>query len=695
MRSRSPNWWPEKAYELDCRRCGLPPQAARVARRVSLGIGVKSKSQAVVSFLLAAVLALLAAPAWALGLGQIQVKSSPGQPLLAEIPIISGDPSELEQLQARLASPETFRRVGLEPPGSDVSGLQFAVALDARGNPVIRVTSAAPLQQPLLTFLLEVDWGDGRLVREYSALLDTPRTVAAPVEPLQAPTTAPSNMIERPAEVAANPELSSSPATPAPNAIASVIARPRAAARPAAPALSAANDYQVRSGDTLSQITARINRSGHSTNQTMLALLRANPDAFINDNINLVKAGAVLRMPPAEELSRYSASEADAAVRTQIAQWRQLRAPQQQPDAIAQRATGAGSAASKNTQGVPPTADARLEIVPPASGTSARAGIRSGIAAGGEGEMERQDLQQTKETLAARDAEVQELKSRVAELEKLQQQQQQLIQMKSSALTAAQQNLAKANTASSQQPAKPAQTANGGGWWLWGGLGLLVLALVGWLLMRGRNRSTRVRSAGFASGLATAMPTYVSDEDASGMSQAPLQHDEAEQPSLKQAEEVQRTAEIPWNTAAPQIAEAPRIAAVPRTAEVPRIAEVSRNQDSPSARKPFSSAVPLSEQTRPPGVETEPPHWTVAPAQVGTVPTWHGTSSPTSPQPSPEPVPASANDAEPDTPARRIELARAYLDLGDGDAARLLLLEALDGRDPAARITAARMLRDL
>ena len=82
------------------------------------------------------------------------------QPLLAEIPIISSDPAELEQLQARLASPETFRRVGLEPPSGAAADLQFSRrAATTRGRPVIRVTSTAPVSQPLVTFLIEVDWG--------------------------------------------------------------------------------------------------------------------------------------------------------------------------------------------------------------------------------------------------------------------------------------------------------------------------------------------------------------------------------------------------------------------------------------------------------------------------------------------------------------------------------------------------------
>ena len=92
------------------------------------------------------VLLLLSSTAMALGLGEIRVKSQPGQPLLAEIPIISTEPGELEQLQARLASPTTFERVGLPRPQGLVSALNFAVALDDQNRAVIRVTSAEPVQ---------------------------------------------------------------------------------------------------------------------------------------------------------------------------------------------------------------------------------------------------------------------------------------------------------------------------------------------------------------------------------------------------------------------------------------------------------------------------------------------------------------------------------------------------------------------
>jgi pilus assembly protein FimV len=616
-------------------------------------VGVTSKSSITISLLLAVVLALLAGPALALGLGQLTVKSQPGQPLLAEIPIISSDPSELEDLQARLASPDTFRRVGLQPPDMEVSGLQFAVALDARGNPVIRVTSTAPLTQPLLTFLLEVDWGEGRLVREYSALVDVPRTVAAPLQPIQAPTVAPPNTIVRTPEVAAapapvpaaplpppapaavpTPAPAAQPAataipTPAPVAVA---AAPEPVAAPPAPAPPPSDEYAVRAGDTLSGIAAGLRPGGYNLDQTMLALLRSNPGAFIGDNINRLKAGAVLRMPQADELSRYSTGEAAAVVRAQVAQWREARAPQQQPAAVARADAGRTSAANTNGRAgaASATAQARLEIVPPSSGRG-QAGTRSGIQAGGEGDMLRQqELQETKEALAARDAEVGDLKARVAELEKLQQQQQQLIAMKDSALAAAQQNLAKANTAAAQpatqattqQPAQPVPEKAGSGAWMWIGLALLVAALVGWLLTRRRASAPRPRIFD-AEALAASVPPPVSEE-------------------------------------AVVVPEAPEGTA--------------------------SGVEPIADDVLAPA-PAQAPHWTAAPALVGTVPTWHGAT--------PESAAPAAAVRETTDPAQQLELARAYLDLGDDDAARELLREVLDGRDPAARETAARMLREL
>jgi pilus assembly protein FimV len=583
---------------------------------------------------LAVALVVLAGPAAALGLGQIQVKSKVDQPLLAEIPIISSDPGELEQLQARLASPETFRRIGLEPPTGAAADLQFAVALDTRGNPVIRVTSNAPVSQPLVTFLVEVDWGTGRLVREYSALLDTPRTVSAPAQPpIEAPALAPSNVIERPAEVVPQPEpapdaaaaASTPEAAPAEsNAVAvapppapePAAAAPVAAAADVTPAPEIASDaLPVQRGQTLSQIASRSARTGYTLDQTMLALLRANPDAFIRGNINLLKAGAILRMPDATEISQLSAGEAAVVVHDQIEQWRALRQPALQPAAVAADAAPAGPSPARGA-GSTRVAGARLEIVPPAGGN--RPGTRSGASAGGEGEMLRQELQQTKEDLAARRAEVDELKARVAELEKLQQQQQSLIQLKDSALAAAEQRLAQASKAAPAQTTiaaaqKPAEASVPT--WLWGGAGLLVLGLVAWLATRRRAPRSTPRRGYDSASLAAGMP-------------------------------------------------------VSRTASV----DEPVREDGPAVvEEPFDAS---------PGLR-----WNVAPASapVAAVPTWHGATAAAVP----------AHVAEPATTSQQLELAKAYIDLGDDDAARVLLGEILNGRDPAARDEAARMLRQL
>jgi pilus assembly protein FimV len=391
----------------------------------------------------------------------------------------------------------------------------------------------------------------------------------------------------------------------------------------------------VRNGDTLAGIAAGLSSQADSLDQAMLALLRTNPEAFIDGNINRLKAGAVLRTPTADELSRISTSEAAALVHEQIAGWRQARKPVVQP-----AATTAPIAAA-TTQHAPParkptvaSRDARLEIVPPEPGRARQAGSQSGLEAGGEGQMLRQQLQETKETLAARDAEVRELKARVAELEKIQNDQQQLIQMKNSALAAAQQNLAKSNAAvapvAKAPPATHAQTtqpkpaappeSSPAGPWLWSGIGLVLLAVLGWWFTRRRE---------------------------------PV----AAEPKVRR-----------FDTAA-------LAASVPVSEEEPTVADFA-----PAARR---DNAPVKASPAP----TQPS----APARVA--PSWvAGGQSPAAPTSA---VEAEGEGATPRNAAEQLDLAQAYLDVGDEEAARTLLREVLAGRDPAAREAAARLLREL
>ena len=555
--------------------------------------------------------------ALALGLGEIKVKSQPGQPLLAEIPVISSEPGELEQLRARLASPVTFERVGLPRPQGLVNELDFAVALDEAGRPVVRVTSRTPVDVPAVNFLIEVDWGQGRLVREYSALVSAPGTLAAAEQPvIDAPAAAPTDTISRPVEpvVTAAPE-------PAPQAV------PEAPpARPApvptqAPVTAAAPTPSVAPGDTLapvrrgqslSQIAAPLAREqGYTLDQAMVALLRANPEAFINGNLNLLKQGAVLRVPESAEAQTILESEAAALVRSQIAEWRSARAPIPQPAAVVEPAATSTPAAPSRA---PAVADARLEIAPAATSTSG-SGTQSGVSAGGEGEMlANEQLQQSKEDLAAREAEVQELRSQVADLEKLKAQQEKLLAMKDSDLAAAQQRLAQSNGSDGGVPV-----------WAWAGFGLLFVGALAWGFAQRRQR----------------------------VSPAP----------------------VPRN---PVFGKAP---ADSRAAELAAVMPQATSEAAPAPSPVLEPAVAAPPKPAPQAAPKSAPG-----------PTWHaGSGAPAAPA-SPAVAPASAP-----APAGRdrLELAVAYLDLGDVATARDLLNEVAAGNDALARDEALQLLRDI
>jgi pilus assembly protein FimV len=562
---------------------------------------------------------LASTAAMALGLGEIRVRSQPGQPLVAEIPIISNQPGELEQLQARLASPGTFERVGLERPEGLVSSLDFAVALSDEGRPVIRVTSVEPVQVDAVNFLIEVDWGQGRLVREYSALVSGPGTLAAGSQPMiEAPLPAPGNTIVRePPTVASAPAPAATEPAQAEPTVLEADPEPRAArpsgalsTAPTVSELAANGEIRVAQGQTLSQIARGLGQDA-GLDQTMIALLRANPDAFIQGNINLLKAGAVLRVPASAELAQLGESEAAALVREQNAQWRSARAPILQPAATA----AATPSASTDTASAPAAAQARLEIAPPAASAATRAGTQSGIDAEGEGDMlANQELTATKEDLAARQSEVEELRAQVTELETLQQQQAQLIALKDSELAAAQQQLA-AGQGSLGQPL-----------WLWGGLILLVLGLaVAYMLSRRSKPATApVKRSGYDS---AAMAAAFDAGNRAG----------ASEPAVEGVVAAERS----------------------KPAETDLVAELEQQAHAAA----------------------ETPAWTAAPGK----PTWHTGDAAAGIAPM-NAAPAGRE---------RLELALAYIDLGDKRTARDLLNEVVAGGDELARDEASQLLREL
>lgn len=649
-----------------------------------------------------AMLLLVASNAWALGLGQIKVKSRLHQPLVAEIPIISTTPGELAALNARMASPETFRRIGLSPPTGAAANLQFSLGSDGRGNPIIRVTSVQPIDQPVVNFLIEVDWGTGKLVREYSALVAEPNTAGAPAPAtVQMPAAAASNLVQRdaaPVEPAVAPDaIAPQPApapTPEPTAAAPAPlpavetnedavaldqpppAPPEATApdalppetppaelAPASPepeaAVTDASQYgPVRPGETLSAIASDLGlRSSFSLNQTMLALLRSNPDAFINDNINLLRSGAVLRIPDAADVAQISASDAADVVRQQIHAWRQARRAVLQPAQAPGQSTAASSdagtparaagkpAASGRVASAASAAagrsDARLEILPPA-GPGRATGMRTGTGSGNEGTMLQQELNQRDEEIASRTAEVGELKERVAALERIRDEQARLLSMKDSELAAAQHRLAQANQATAQASAPPAQApdaAQGGKemYFIGGGIGVLVIGLVVWFFTRRRKPEPASRRPAF-------------DHDALAASMGEIDRKRAES---------RRAAETP-------AAEPP---AEPAAAGTAAPAAAGARQEAPAWH---SGWVVKDSVTRTGGpVTASTPAETDASAEPDSEPPAHATAE------------------------QRFKLVDAFLDMGDRHSAEQLLAELLNDEDDAVSEKAGKMLARL
>ncbi len=368
---------------------------------------------------LAIALALGVTDAFALGLGAIQVRSGLNQPLVAEIPIIQGSPGEAEGLIVQLASDEDFERVGLSRSSLGVP-VEFSLGKNARGEPVIKLTSREVVREPFLGFLVEANWPKGRLLREYTVLLDPP-TMAPAVKGSSAiavaakdPERAPTQALP---ETRPAPAAAPAPASPRP---ATVRNEPKPASAPSA--VSSSDYGPVAAGETLGEI-ARATRPAESVsvNQMMLALLKSNPNAFYKDNINALKRGAVLRIPSADEIAASgSTRDAAATVRAQIDEWR--GGASSAPTLVADTAPATVREAPKSSTSSAATGGERLALVPPREGKAGQnaADRPSGGTAGGSGDVAtKAELARVKEALTSREQESGELKSRVKDLEEI------------------------------------------------------------------------------------------------------------------------------------------------------------------------------------------------------------------------------------------------------------------------------------
>ena len=296
----------------------------------------------------ALVLSAWAMPSWALELGKIQLLSAIGEPLRAEVEVSLDAPDEWRNLQAQLAPPNSFLQAGMEFNPA-LAGLTASVQKRSDGTPFIALQGQLPVKENFIDLILETQWATGRRVKNYAVLLTavkagashSAQASAAPMPAINLPQPSRSDLpapaaqmvsripdsrvelnaqnvpvyrfpLEPTAEV---PQPAAVAASEASMASAPVTSPPVATTPPLKPAVSEhPPSMTVKPGDTASAWALRHLPPDVSLDQMLLALLKANPDAFIRGNVNLIKAGAVLKMPTAAQANVVSRSEARQTV---------------------------------------------------------------------------------------------------------------------------------------------------------------------------------------------------------------------------------------------------------------------------------------------------------------------------------------------------------------------------------------------
>ncbi|MDP1956920.1 MAG: FimV/HubP family polar landmark protein, partial [Rhodocyclaceae bacterium] len=364
--------------------------------------------------------------AQAAGLGKLTVYSAIGQPLNAEV-ALTATPEEMSALSAKLASHDDFKKAGIEFM-SALSGLRLSVAKQPDGQPVLKLTTERPLNEPFLHFLVELNWTAGRLVREYTFLLDPPEmlqvarpaSVVTPVVPQATPLFVAPAMPVPSAKAQAEPRVADAADAAKPKS------RPAPAAEPSV-VMPSTGERQVKSGETLSKIALENKPATVGLDQMLVALFNSNREAFDGNNMNRLRAGRILRLPDPGEVAGVDAGEARKLIVAQTADFNAYRrnlaaaaalapATETQPQ---QRAVGKIKPQIESK--APPVATKdKLEVSP-----TEAAGVAKASGAASKAALE--------EDLIARDKALREASGRIAELEKNLESLKHLVELKSQA----------------------------------------------------------------------------------------------------------------------------------------------------------------------------------------------------------------------------------------------------------------------
>jgi pilus assembly protein FimV len=428
--------------------------------------------------------------AFAAGLGRLQVQSALGAPFQAQINVIA-DKNELPSLSAKMAAPAAFQNAGLVFNNATAS---MRVALEKRpnGDPYVSITTAQPLNEPVVDLLIELSWSSGRVIREYTAFVDPPYLIAErekqraaaaagpttkpappqeapkpealPAEPAPEPSpaasaepipTTPTDVAEAPVSTEPPPQTAAAPATTAPEPPAAPVQTiggtgPTLFDAETQTSAATGESYGLtKSGDTLSKIALSAKPADITLEQMLVLLFRSNPDAFSGKNMNRLKTGKIIRLPDASEYASVQATDARREVRLQFANFKEYRERLAAKAATsaeepAQQAVS-GQIAAQVEESKPATSEPK-EVVKLSQGQAAPA-----TSAGASKAAE--------EEVIARDKAVREANERVAKLEKSIKDLQALVEMKNQQMADLQRQAAGAPGATTQPPKPAASTS--------------------------------------------------------------------------------------------------------------------------------------------------------------------------------------------------------------------------------------------
>ena len=263
---------------------------------------------------------------YAVGLGGINVVSALGQPLKAEIELVALSKSDKPSLVARLAPPDAYKGAGLDYP----YGVKYNFTIEnrANGEAYLKLTSNKEINDPFVSLLVELSWSSGRLMREYTFLLDPPGYVA-----VQPKTTTTQEIVPATPEVIRTaPKRWEDSGTLVPRQVVQEVAQSEE--KPVKKHISSATpqqtatkqgDVSVKTGDSLSKIAAQVKPENVSLERMLVALYRANTDQFDNQNMNRIRTGRILRIPDPSDVNNISQAEAIREIQAQSADWNAYR----------------------------------------------------------------------------------------------------------------------------------------------------------------------------------------------------------------------------------------------------------------------------------------------------------------------------------------------------------------------------------